>query len=266
MSTTTTIVPLVTVSIVTYKTDLSVLDDTVKSLYNCSLPLELVIIDNTMDDEYFLKLKERVNQHCIRSTLNKGYGFGHNLALKHLPAAPYHLILNPDVIIHDGCIETLVNMMETSPDVGLLSPKILNKDGTLQLLNKHDPNVLDLFIRRFVPKKMQDLPQIRQYMDKYVMLDRGYNECYEVPFVSGCFMFFRREVLDKIGGFDENFFMYFEDADISRRARASAKVKYCPEAVITHLWARHSHTNLQPTIFALESAYRYFKKWGWRWF
>lgn len=266
MSITNSIAPLITVSIVTYRTDLSVLGNTIKSLRNCSLPFELVIIDNTMDEGYFFKLHEYTNEHCIRSPANKGYGFGHNLALKYLPNAPYHLILNPDVIIHNGCIEALVKMMGNSTEAGMLTPKILNRSGSLQLLNKHDPNVLDLLIRRFIPKKIQDSPKVRKYMDKYVMIDYGYDTSYEVPFASGCFMFFRREVLNKIGGFDENFFMYFEDADISRRARAVSKVTYCPEAVITHLWARHSHTNLQPTLFALQSAYKYFHKWGWKWF
>lgn len=258
--------PLITVSIVTYQTDLTTLKDTIASLRECTLSIELVIIDNTQDEDYFELIKKETGEHCVRSPVNKGYGFGHNLSLKYLPAAPYHLVLNPDVIIHSGCLEKMFEMMEGNPEIGLGTPKILNKDETLQLLNKHNPNVLDLLIRRFVPKPIQETRLIRRYMDKYVMLDYGYEISYEVPFASGCFMFFRREILNKIGGFDENFFMYFEDADISRRAADASKVQYCPQAVITHLWARHSHKKLQATIFSLKSAYQYFQKWGWKWF
>lgn len=116
-----------------------------------------------------------------------------------------------------------------------------------------------------MPKFLQALPGIRQHMGRYVMMDYGYDRSYEVPFASGCCMLFRRSVFDVVGGFDERFFMYFEDADICRRIRAVAKIQYFPDASIVHLWARCSHTSWQPTMAALKSAYQYFEKWGWKW-
>ncbi len=258
--------PVITIGIVTFRTDLSVLKATIDSLRACTLPVNLVIIDNTPEDAYFWLLQQKTGETCIRSSANNGYGSGHNWAVKHLPYAPYHLVLNPDVILHPGCLEAMVAMMENAPDIGLATPKMLNVNGTLQALNKRDPNVFDLYVRRFVPKPLQAISFIHRHMEHYVMMDFGYEQSYEVPFASGCCMLFRRSIWDEIGGFDERFFMYFEDADISRRARAAAKVQYCPQATITHLWARSSHTNWQPTIAALKSAYRYFQKWGWKWY
>ena len=256
---------MITVSIVTFRTDLALLKATISSLRSCIFPITLVIIDNTPEDAYFWLLKKQTGEHCVRSGANNGYGFGHNLAMKHLPVAPYHLVLNPDVIIHHGCLEAMLAIMENATDIGLATPKILNVNGTLQLLNKRDPNVFALFMRRFVPKPLQELPAIRRHMEHFMMMDFGYEQSYEIQFASGCFMLFRRSIWDAIGGFDEQFFMSFEDADISRRARSIAKVQYCPEATITQWWARRSHTNWQSTIDALKSAYQYFRKWGWKW-
>lgn len=257
--------PVLTVGIVTFRTDFLVLKNTLDSLRACTLPIALVIIDNTGDDAYFTALEKHTGERCVRSSANKGYGFGHNLALRYLPHAPYHLVLNPDVIVHEGCIETLLEHMQQQADLGIAMPKILHWNGSLQPLNKRDPNVFDLFARRFIPKFLHALPPIRNHMEHYVMMDYGYEQSYEVPFASGCFMLFRRSVWDAIGGFDERFFMYFEDADISRRVREIAKIRYYPQATIVHLWARCSHTSWQPTAAALKSAYQYFQKWGWKW-
>lgn len=238
---------------------------TLASLKRTSVPLAIILVDNSLDDAYFATLKHETQEHCVQAARNGGYGFGHNLAVTHLPQAPYHLVLNPDVLFQGDCLAAMISMMESQTDIGLLTPRILNADGSLQLVNKRDPSVLDLFLRRFVPKRFHHLPLLRNYMARYVMLDHGYETSYEVPFASGCCMLFRRSVWDKIDGFDERFFLYFEDADISRRARAVARVCYCPQAAIIHLWARTAHNSWQLTRVAIRAALTYFRIWGWRW-
>lgn len=255
-----------TVSLVTFRTDLAILTATIASLKASSVPLEAVIIDNTPEDAYFEQLRRIQGVRLVRSPRNGGYGFGHNHALNHTsPDIPYHLILNPDVVIHPGCLETLIAVLEEKPEVGVAMPRILNKNGTLQYLNKRDPTVLDLALRRFLPGPVRALPFIKRRMDYYVRMDYGYDAPSDIPYASGCFMLFRRSVLDALQGFDERFFMHFEDADLSRRARAIARILFVPEAIITHYWARGSHHSWQLLFCTLSSARRYFNKWGWKW-
>lgn len=254
-----------TVSIVTYDSDIATLERVLAALGQCAVPVKIVIVDNTNDPKYFARLSHLGGVQCIRSPRNGGYGYGHNLALSACGDATYHLILNPDVIIHAGCIETLISEMEQQRDIVLVAPKILDENGALQYLNKRDPTVLDLVLRRLPQKYMRWAPLAEKRMAHYMMMDVGYNNACDVPFVSGCFMLFRRAALDALHGFDERFFMYFEDADISRRARTIGRVQFFPQAVITHKWQGGSRTSCRLTLAIVKSAFQYFQKWGWRW-
>jgi GT2 family glycosyltransferase len=256
---------IVTVAIVTYHTDFLVLKSALDTLRASLLPIDIVIVDNSQNPDYFAKLKAMAGVRCIESPRNGGYGFGHNFALSHSERAPYHLIINPDVELHPGCLETLVAHLDAHPEIGLAVPKVFYPNGDLQPLNKTDPSVLDLCLRRFLPHSLQMLAPIKRRMDRYIMADHDANTSYDVPFASGCFMLFRRHILDQIGGFDERFFMYFEDADISRRTRALARVTYFPDAHITHRWARGAYTDRSLMRAMIKSAGQYFTKWGWRW-
>jgi GT2 family glycosyltransferase len=102
-------------------------------------------------------------------------------------------------------------------------------------------------------------------MDHYTMRDVGYETSYDVPYMSGCFMLFRREILERIGGFDERFFLYLEDADITLRAAELSRAIYLPNVVITHSWNRGGHKTWRLTWVTIVSAYRFFSKWGWKW-
>jgi GT2 family glycosyltransferase len=137
------------------------------------------------------------------------------------------------------------------------------EDGRLQPLNKRHPTVVDLFLRRFVPRFVQRY--FSQRMDRYSMLDVGYTDSYDVPFVSGAFMACRTQVLQELGGFDDRFFLYLEDADLSRRVQKSGwRTMYCPDALVLHQWRRDAHRNLRETLLFCASVFRYFNKWGWR--
>lgn len=247
--------PHLTVSIVTYYSDIGRLEALLASLSACALPMEVVIVDNSPGTHYFDSLAVLPAKR-VKSPKNGGYGYGHNLALTHCGHAPYHLVINPDVIVHAGAIETLIAHMEKEKDIAIAVPKVLNADGTLQALNKLDPTVMVLFLRRFVPNAKR--------LAHYTMMDVGYDKPCDVPFASGCFMLFRRNMLDQLGGFDERFFLYFEDADISRRARSIGRVRYFPDASITHHWQGGAKKSATLTRIMCKSALQYFCKWGLR--
>jgi len=237
-----------------------------QSLLFCSLKVHLYIVDNSplplFQENIFNDLP--VTYHFYGK--NVGYGTAHNWAIRNSVKSKYHLVMNPDVIVHPGALEKLVGYMEQNNEVGLISPKILNEDGSIQYLNKRLPTVFDLFARRFLPSFAQKINFIRKRMNYYIMLDKSYDDIQEVPYITGCFMLFRKAVLDKVGGFDENFFMYLEEADITRRINnAGYKSIYYPYASVTHKWARGSHNSIRLTYVTIKSAFYYFNKWGWRW-
>jgi len=253
-------------SIVTYNSDPADVERAAKSFLKCILSNRLIIIDNNSRIGYLEHLQKRFDAHFIQSGANRGFGFGHNIGIKNCPPCDYYLVLNPDIEIHEGTIEKLVTFMDEHHEVGLISPKIINEDGSVQYLNKRLPTVFDLFARRFLPSFMQRIPVIKRRMDYYLMLDKGYDDMQEVPHITGCFMLFRKSVLDKVGGFDENFFMYLEEVDITRRVnQAGFKSLYYPYVCVTHKWARGSYKSLRLTWIHIKSAIYYFNKWGWRW-
>ncbi len=253
--------------IVTYNSPINEVKRTATSFLNCVLPVHLTIVDNNSAPGYLDQLKSSFKANFIQSGDNKGYGFGHNIGIKNSPYCEYYLVLNPDIEIPANTIEKLVEFMDGHPEIGLASPKVLNEDGTIQYLNKRAPTASALFARRFLPLYIQSLPFIKRRMDYYIMLDKGYDNIVDVPFISGCFMLFRKEALDRIGGFDENFFLYFEDADISKRIRLQGyRTVFYPYVNVTHLWGRASHKSIKMTWVFIMNGIRYFNKWGWKLF
>jgi hypothetical protein len=191
---------------------------------------------------------------------NIGYGRAHNRVMKEsIGNSKYHLVLNPDVYFLNGCIEKLYYFMEQNQNVGLLMPKVLNPDGSIQYLCKLLPKPLDLILRRFLP-----LGKIVDNRNKFYELRfTGYNSLMEVPYLSGCFMFIRTEVLAQVGLFDERFFMYLEDTDLSRRIHGHFRTVYYPGASIYHEYEKGSYKSIKLMMYHIVSAIKYFNKWGW---
>src|SRR3990167_4773220 len=98
------------------------------------------------------------------------------------------------------------------------------------------------------------------------MRDIGYDHIYDVPFLSGAFMFCRTNLLKKVGGFDPGYFLYFEDADLCRRVQKTHRTVYCPATSVTHYWQRSAHKQWKFGWIFMRSAWRYFNRWGYKWF
>jgi GT2 family glycosyltransferase len=133
---------------------------------------------------------------------------------------------------------------------------------TIQYLCKLLPTPFDLFGRRFLNsgpfKKI-----VEKGNEIYELRFTGYDKIMEVPYLSGCFMFIRTEVLKKVGFFDERFFMYLEDTDLSRRIHRVSKTVYYPEVSIYHEYGKGSYKNPKLLKYHLDSAIKYFNKYGW---
>jgi len=225
---------------------------------------EILLVDNRSVDGTTKFVKAAFPQ--IRVFFNprkSGYGENHNLNLRKA-SGRYFVIMNSDMLVETDLFSSLRDYMDIHLDIGIVSPKILNEDRTIQGLNKRYPTVLDLFLRRFVPGSIQRLCQRR--LDYYEMRDIGYEHCVDVPFMSGAFMFCRTDLLQSLGGFDPKYFLYFEDVDLCRRVQQTYRTEYFPGVSVIHFWQRAAHKNWIHTLYFIKSALRYFRKWGIRFY
>lgn len=191
---------------------------------------------------------------------NNGYGGGHNVGIRKGMelGSTFHLVANPDIWFGKSVIPALIQYMDDNPDVGQIMPKILYPDGEVQRLAKLLPTPLDIFGRLCLPRKL-----IEKRNARYELHDSDFNKIMNAPYLSGCFMFFRMEALQKVNLFDEHLFMYAEDIDITRRIHALYKTLYFPSECVYHKFSRASHRSLKLFYIHVTNIIMYFNKWGW---
>ncbi|EMM3426593.1 glycosyltransferase family protein [Klebsiella aerogenes] len=192
---------------------------------------------------------------------NLGYGRAHNLTIDQ--KFDYHLILNPDIEFFPESLYSALQFMENNTDCGLLSPQCFWVNGDRQYLCKRYPDVSVLFIRAFAPKFIQNI--FRKKLEYYCMKDEIQAESvlWNPPTVTGCFMLFRTNTLVSLGGFDKDFFLYFEDTDLSLRACRITSVAYVPDVKILHHGGNVSKKGLKHILFFTASMIKFFRKHGW---
>lgn len=249
-------------SIVLYKTVLSEVLHVIKCFLDNEKVGKLFVIDNSPEDliSQHLYFDKRIEYAHFPENL--GYGKAHNQGLqKAIILSKYHVVLNTDLSFNSNCIEELYNFMERRADVGLVMPKIIYPEGTIQTLVRDNPTPYLLFVRRFFKGNEKAKNAFKLYENK----DKDYDKpMYHIPFLSGCFMFLRTTSLQKSGLFDEKIFMYTEDADLTRRILQVAETAYWPNAVAIHDFKGGVHKSKKLTWFGFKSAFYYFNKWGWK--
>jgi len=217
----------------------------------------IFVIDNSpIETPEFNKLPVEY----IFSDKNLGYGSAHNIAIRQTieQGIPYHLMINPDISFDPSILSKIEDFMNNNPEIGLLMPKILYPNGEIQYLCKLIPTPFDLIVRRFLPKSWT-----KKNTEKFELRDSGYNQIMDVPYLSGCFMFLRTEALKQVGVFDERFFMYPEDIDLTRRIHRQFRTVFYPDVSIVHHHAQSSYLSTRMLIIHIINMIRYFNKWGW---
>ncbi len=198
----------------------------------------------------------------LRADSNKGYGAGHNIALRRIiDLSAFHFVLNPDISFGPDELEKMIGFIQSDPSIGQMMPKVIYPDGEIQWLCKLIPTPADLFIRRFSIGPMTSL--IRKRMERFELRFTSYTRTMDIPYLSGCFMLFRTAALRKIGLFDERFFMYPEDIDITRRMHAEFRTVFFPGATVVHDHAKESYTSPRALLIHISNIVKYFNKWGW---
>lgn len=251
----------VTASIVVYQTDETQLRRCVESVFATGLRVRLIVVDNSPTD----RLRNEVTAAGAEyrwTGENFGFGAGHNLAIRECRGlSRYHLILNPDVYFGPEVLESLVSYMDANPQIGLAMPRILYPDGSPQNLCKLLPTPTDLLLRRLLVGPLSKL--LHRRTQKYELRNADPMRTMTVPVLSGCFMFLRTEVFEKIGLFDERYFMYLEDVDLCRRIHRASDVVYYPQVSVFHEYAKGSYRDWTMLRHHVKSACAYFSKWGW---
>lgn len=219
----------------------------------------VVIIDNSCPP-LDLQFAETMGATVVATHKNIGYGRGHNIALAASKGkCQYNLVMNTDLQTQNDVIAGMVAFMDAHPDAGLAMPKVRYPDGSLQRLCRLLPDPADLVARRLLFKTQW----AKAKNERYEFHNWNYDSVAQFPFLSGCFMICRRSVLDAVGYFDERYFLYAEDLDLSRRIHAVAKTLYNPDESVIHEYRSQSRPSFKRMRYALVSLSQYFSKWGW---
>ena len=215
------------------------------------------VVDNS-PEPFAIRVSDRVQY--IHTGKNLGYGRAHNIAIRDsiYDQVPLHLVMNSDILVKAADIDTLCAFVLSQPAVGHLMPRVVNPQGELQHLCKLLPTPLDVFGRRFLPAAW-----MRKRNARYELHDADYSRPMNVPYLRGCFMLLRTEAVQKARLFDERYFMYPEDIDLTRTIHRDYLTLYYPAITIVHNHKKASYQSWRMLWVHIVNMCRYFNKWGW---
>lgn len=229
---------------------------------------EIIFVDNVSRDPISKGFLEKAagagRIKLIKTSHNLGYAGGNNLGAANA-SGEYLLFLNPDTAVFPDAIEKMIDYMDQRRDIGILGPKLIYADGLVQDSCRRYPRLIDLIAKR---TPLRRLSWFRKRVAGYVMGDFGHSVLREVDWVTGASMLISKKVFEKVGGFDERYFLFMEDLDLCRNVREKGlHVVYYPEAQINHYHQRLSGGGLSRLLTKkvfwhhVASMIKYFWKW-----
>lgn len=270
--------PELAVSVVLFHSPLehlqAMIDSLIASLVKAQLSaVGFVCVDHSENPDYAAKCRALLAKYdqreelCMRfvtTETNGGYGAGHNRAMAEINSR-FHLILNPDVEISSEAVGKALEVFRGHGDLALLAPTGFSATGKAEFLSKAYPSVWVLGLRAFAPDWMRALCQ--NALSRYEMRDqKGAGPLRPVTLASGCCMWVRRDVFDQVGGFDEGFFLYFEDYDLSLKMAQHGSVMQHGELKVVHHGGEAAKKGWRHVQWFVGGATRFFNRWGWKWF
>jgi len=228
---------------------------------------EIIVVDNRSTDESIDSLRRMQKEGriiLIESPVNLGYGKGNNLGFQQV-RGEFVIISNPDVFVKPDTMQTLLDHLETNPNIGMIAPRLGYFNGETQPSCRRHMTFFDLIIKRTWLRK---LPSFKKRLKHYLMGDFSHTETQEVDLITGAYFMMRSSVYEKIGGFDPRYFLFMEDYDLCLKLhQADYKVVYYPKSEATHYHKRLSDGNIIWLLgrkvfwYHLISAFKYFWKW-----
>ena len=193
----------------------------------------------------------------IDAGANLGFGKGHNKVLDIIDSE-YHAIVNPDILFCEDSFTKIVEWMDLNKDVGMTIPLIIDEQGNRQQVYRKELTVFDMFNRMVLKEAF------KKRAKQHTLQNMDYTKPFEVPFGQGSFLVIKTNLYKQIKGFDDQFFMYVEDADLCKRVNQISKLMYYPDTKVIHKWEKGSHKNKTLLKYHIQSMIYYFKKWGWK--
>lgn len=240
-----------------------------QSIFNSkiSLPHEVIVVDSeTSRITQDVIFEEFPSVKLIPTKINTGFAKGVNEGIKN-SKGEFILIINPDIIITGDSVKKLIEFLKDDPKVGLIGPKLLNFNGSLQnSCFKYYTPMTVISRRTFLGK----IPPFKNINKKFLLKDKNLEITQEVDWLMGSALMTTKSIINDVGLMDERFFMYFEDVDFARRFwQKGYKVVYYPKAVFYHDHQRESKSKLgaldaifnQKTRWHIQSSIKYFWKW-----
>lgn len=204
---------------------------------NFTFPFEYFLVDNGSDGTADMVRERYPWVTVIKPGQNLGFARACNMAIDQ-SKGEYVMLTNPDLTIFSGEMEKLVAHADVIQDGGVFGPWVENPNGTRQESCARFPHALTPLVRRTALGRSS---WGKRMLDAYHMRDIDHRQAHDTDCMYGAAMLIRRKMIDHIGGFDERFFMYYEDVDMCRRAwKAGWRVRYVPDARFVHYHQRES--------------------------
>ena len=254
---------MINVSIVLYNPDYKKLIVTLECVLKIKHLNLFYIIDNSEKDKYSQSISKLSDKIVFKfSNSNLGFGKAHNIALRESYkdfSVKFHLIVNPDIKFEPQVVESIANYLNANKEVALIMPKVINFNKSVQYLPKLLPTPFSVLLRAL----SKNINYFRHFIRKNELYDVDSDLVYSTPVISGCFQVLNVRIIVNQDLFDESFFMYFEDWDLSRRLSFKYKTIYFPSVSIFHHYESGANKNLKLFFIFIKSAITYFNKWGW---
>lgn len=232
-----------------------------------NINFEIVIVDSNSSDGSFEILSNKFKNiekiKVVKMRENLGFGMGNNFGVENSTGENI-LFINSDAFVNDNAIKTSLDYLLKNKNIGIVGPMLLNKDGSIQATGGYFPNLLNVFSWMTI----QDLPLIDYLIKPFhphktklkTKNDNFYFEERELDWVTAAFLMTKRDVFEKVKGFDKDYFMYTEEVDLCYKIKKLGfKVVYIPDAKVTHLGGASS-TKEFAVISEFKGIKTFFKK------
>lgn len=247
----------ITVGILAHNTEVPVLKETLASIRANSPTISIVLATNTSQEvlkRHYEQLALDVGAKFIGYIKNRGFGAGHNEIFKEV-RTDWYLCCNPDIVVNGDTFKLLKTTALSRGCEGLITCRVLNRDGSTQPLARRHLKIHRWFYRQ--------IWRVAPWLFKPYEVKFDYTKTQPVEFVSGCFFLVSSATFRRLGGFDDRFFIYCEDADLSKRAEQLGANLYVAEASVIHLWDKAWTKSWFALKHQVRSLIIYFNKHGW---